>query len=112
MYQASGHSKDIWIHDTSIESYRETEESTSLLYVQRSPHQVRSPEDTGIGFETDEVNEIVKYYAMENVPKKAVYEQRSLYLETQNKLCQACLDVLNYFCKYIQNTILVSCQVT
>ena len=88
---------DLMLQDNRSESYRDAQEGS--LFVLRAPQQVRPPADTGVCYRINKVNQTLEL-SLNDSPQLPAYERHSLQLETTHKFCQACLDVLNYYCKY------------
>ncbi len=87
---------DILEHDNRGVSYREPSEPS--LRVQREPQEIRPSAHTGVLYNFDQ--EDVLQLSLENPTVLPEYEIDSVKLSTGHHLCQACLDVLNYYCKY------------
>ena len=83
---------DNMIVDNSTASARDPNEAS--LMVGRAPHVVRPPHETGVQYRISEGRLDV---ALENCPS---YPTDSIDVQTPHRLCQACLDVLHYYCQY------------
>jgi len=89
-------------YDTIIKSnlgedYRNPQEGS--LFVHRAPHEIRPQADTGVQVQFDEADQ--RFVVTLDYPlQQTQYEWNSIQLETEHILCVACLDVLNYYCKY------------
>jgi hypothetical protein len=97
---------DLMLIDERSGSYRELEKEN--LLVQRLPHEVRPPSHTGVQHRFNEATRVAEL-SLNDAPRLPEYEWTSMQLETEHNLCQACLDVFNYFCKYLEAKTAVSC---
>jgi len=102
MLQQNLRDYDIIEHDNRSDSYRDNDEGS--LLVRREPQVIRPPEDTGVTYGFDEIKQALQI-GLNNSTRKPEYEWKSLKLRTQHKLCQACVDVLNYYCKYLERRL-------
>lgn len=89
---------DIMLRDTRSESYRDAGGEGSL-FVKRAPQEIRSPADTGVSYHLNETNRTCEV-SLNDAPQRPEYEWNSVQLETRHDLCEACIDVLNYYCWY------------
>lgn len=100
---------DIMIRENTFEAHRNQEEG--VLLVRRVPHEVRPQSDTGVryrigGDHTLDLNLVDPVHRPE-------YELKSFQLlEKDYKLCQACLDCLNYYCRYVELLVCVSRKIS
>ena len=96
---------DTFFSSNTSESYRDEQED--LLFVRRAPHQVRPPADTGVDYGRNEADQ--KYHlSLNNPPKRPEYNWNSVQLENARHICQACRDVFNYYCRYVETRLEVS----
>lgn len=95
---------DIMLCDNREDSYRDPGEGS--LFIQRVPHQVRPPADTGVHYRLNEVNQEFEL-SLNNPPQLPDYEWNSVRVRTAHNVCQACLDVFNYYCRYIEARLVV-----
>ena len=91
---------DIFFYDNSCKNYRGEDEG--LLLVQRDPHQVRPPADTGVEIRRNETHEKHFSLGLKDSPKRSEYNWDSSQLQNWGKICQACRDVFNYYCRYLE----------
>lgn len=89
---------DVMIHATDSESHRNREDGT--LFVRRQPHEVRPPSETGVRCQFTSDGNVNLH--LEHPPQRAEHEVQAIQLHTYHKLCQACIDCLNYYCKYMK----------
>ena len=87
------------------DNYRDERKET--LFVRRAPHLVRAPTDTGVEYEIKEANQECKL-TLNNPTHRSEYDWTSVQLNTGRLICQACHDVFNYYCKYIEAKLKVS----
>jgi hypothetical protein len=96
---------DVMMYNNTSASYRAPK--IGYLFVQKPPHEIRALAHTGVDYRYDEEE---KEYTLElNDPVELPeYERTSLKLKTGHNLCFACLDVFNYYCKYIDAYLAVT----
>ena len=90
---------DIMFINNSSDSYRDQKHGN--LLVQRAPHQVRPPSDTGVHYWLNEADREFEV-SLDSPPQLPDYEWNSVQLKTGHNMCQACLDVFNYYCQFIE----------
>lgn len=90
---------DVMLYSNQSKSYRDPREGN--LFIQRAPHQVRSSADTGVHYRFNEVDRVHEL-SLKDPPRLPDYEWNSVQLKIAHKVCQACHDVLNYYCRYIE----------
>lgn len=97
--------KDIMLIDNRNDSYRRPKDG--ILFVPRAPHQIRPPADTGVHYRLDEADQEFTL-SLNDPPQLSDYQWNSVQLETEHNVCQACLDILNYYCRYAEARLTVS----
>lgn len=90
---------DIFSYDKRSESYRN--ESEGSLLVRRDPHQVRPPADTGVEYGRNEADQTY-HLSLNDRSERAEYGWNSVLPNDTCHICQACRDVFNYYCKYVE----------
>ena len=90
---------DVMFYNNASASYRDPGEGS--LFVQRAPHQVRPPAATGVHYRLNKADRMHEV-SLHIPPQLPDYEWNSVQLKTAHKVCQACHDVLNYYCRYIE----------
>lgn len=89
---------DVMTYANGSESHRNWEDGT--LFVRRQPHEVRPPSETGVRYQFTSDGNV--HLHLERLPQRAEHEGQAIQLHTYHKLCQACIDCLNYYCKYMK----------
>jgi hypothetical protein len=82
------------------ESHRDLEHEGSF-FVHHDPHLIRPPADTGVLCKFDGADKQIKV-SLKYPPQIPEYEWNSIQLRTAHKICPACLDVFNYYGRYIE----------
>lgn len=90
----TGHDDIAFITNTSADG------DTSSFFVQREPHQVRAAAHTGVSYEALRPDEPY-VLTLSEATRLPEYERNSLHVNTGHHLCEACLDVFNYYCEYV-----------
>ena len=93
---------DLMIRKNTFDADRDQDEG--VLLVRRMPHEIRPRPGTGVEYcitrdHTLDLNLVEPTHRLE-------YELKSFQLlEQEYKLCQACLDCLNYYCRYVELSV-------
>ena len=95
---------DVFFHDNRSESYRDEQEG--VLFVRRLPHQVRPPAATGVKYRRSEADQTY-HLSLNNPSERAEYSWNSVRLNDSCHVCQACRDVFNYYCRYVEASVKV-----
>ena len=95
---------DVFFVDNRSESYRNEREGN--LFVRRDPHQVRPPADTGVEYGRSEADQTY-HLSLNDPPQRAEYGWNSARLNDTCYVCQACRDVFNYYCRYVEARVKV-----
>ena len=95
---------DVYLRDNRSESYGD--EGEGVLFVGRDPHQVRPPADTGVEYGRSEADQTY-HLSLNDPPGRAEYGWNSARLNDTYYVCQACRDVFNYYCRYVEARVKV-----
>ena len=101
---AVSNDSDVFFHDNTSKSYRN--EPEVVLLVRRDPHQVRPPADTGVEYGRSEADQTY-HLSLNDPPERAEYGWNSARLNDTYYVCQACRDVFNYYCRYVEASVKV-----
>jgi hypothetical protein len=96
--QSADREWEIYAIDGRSVSYRDPEDG--CLIVLRAPYNARLPQDTGVLVTLDERDGTYQL-GLYDAPAKPEYERDAVIFESDHRLCQACKDVFNYYCRYI-----------
>lgn len=98
---------DLYLHSNTTDTNHKRTDAT--LFVERTPHQVRSFAETGAWSKVD--NEQKRFLiGLNDAVWKPEHAINSFQMSEHHELCVCCLDVLNYFCKYREERPKVSCS--